>query len=390
LIPSKLGAEKKVNHLYPGKLYDVGSYRLHIFCMGESKPGVPSILFESGIGSSSIGWIPIQRELSKRTQVCAYDRAGYGWSDEWPSLKNQSLQEVAPKSIDHQVEALDRLLTQAKISGPVILVGHSYGGPISLAFETKYPNRVKGLVLLDPHDDGVAREDSAYTNEISNDFKEYEKTKSPEARVKWESQLKKIEGHLAGYKGGKAQPKILDEDLSILVNSLDPMKWHRVLWSEWRAFHSSCAKVKAHPSKTLSKKALTVISSDPTHKRSEGQSYLHMKIAKLSNQGKFYFALGSGHDIPADRPDLTIKAIVDVLEGKHVGRVILPQFKEPTRFFVDAELADYVRDTAQARGNHEKLKDFCRQLSLGFKTHRDFGYFNDPSTGIRGYYVVCE
>ncbi len=243
LIHSETKEERKGVSLYPGKLYDVGGYRLHLFCMGRSKPGVPSILFESGAGSFSTGWISIQRELSKRTQVCTYDRAGYGWSDEWPALKNiSSVQGVLPRSIDQHVEALDRLLTQAKVSGPMILVGLSAGGPISLAFEAKYPNRVSGLVLLDPHDDGIAREDSAYTDEISDSLKDFEKSKSSEAKVKWESQLKEITGHLAGYRDGKIQTQILVEDLTVLVNSLDPIISFIIGKTDGRSMNNKCNK----------------------------------------------------------------------------------------------------------------------------------------------------
>lgn len=397
LISSNSKKPTTSDQLYPGSLYDIGGYRLHLFCMGQSKNGTPTVLFESGAGGSSSDWIPIQEKLSKRAKICAYDRAGYGWSDEWSALKNiQSLQRVIPRSIDQNVEALESLLSTSKISGPIILVGHSYGGPISLAFEAKYPGRVSGLVLLDPHDDGIVREDSAYTDEISNDLKNIEKSKSPESKEKWKSQLEEISGHLDGYSDGRVQPQVLAEDLGTLVNSLDPMKWYRVLWSEWKALHSSCAKVRANPSKTLSHKRLTVISSDPTLPRSEGQSYFHMKIAKLSNQGKFYFALGSSHNIAGDRPDLVHKVINDMLdsfEGKsqiHPQGPILPQFKVPTRFFVDGDLAEYVRTHSQEKGKLEKLENFCRQLGLGFKTAQNSGFYENPQTGIMGYYVTCE
>lgn len=391
LIPLKARKDGNQASLYPGQLYDVGGDLLHLFCMGVSKPGAPTILLESGVGSSSTEWIPIQRTLSKYTQVCAYDRVGYGWSEEWSSLKSiESLLRVLPRTIDHHVETLERLLTKSQISRPIILVGHSYGGPISLAFEAKYPNQISGLVLLDPHDDGIAREDSNYTDEIARDIKRLEDSKSPASKIKWESQLKEIASHLAEHQNGKVQDQVLAQDLSVLVNSLDPMKWYRALWSEWRGLHSSCAKIKAHPSKTLSHKALTVISSDPTHKNSEGQSYLHMKIAKLSNQGKFYLALRSGHDIPADRPDLTIKAVVDALEGKAKVKAILPHLNKPTRFFVDGDLANYVRDNTQHKEKHKKLSEFCRQLRMGFKTYTNFGYTDDHQTGIMGYYVVCN
>lgn len=397
LIPTYSQNSTHSDMLYPGRLYDVGGDHLHLFCIGESKKGIPTVLFESGVGGSSADWIPIQVKLSKRTRMCAYERPGYGWSDEWSGLKNiQSLQNVIPRSIDQNVEILESLLKKANITDPLILVGHSYGGPISLAFEAKYPAQVSGLVLLDPHDDGIIREDRTYTDEISRSLDELENLKSPEFKAKWEAQLKEISGHLDGYSDGKVEAQTLAEDLGILVNFLDQMKWYRVLWSEWKALHSSCAKVRANPSKTLRHKALAVISSDPTLPRSEGQSYFHMKIAKQSNQGKFYFALGSSHNIVGDSPELVLRVmneILDSFEGKSQVRsrgATLPKFKVPTRFFVDGEMAEYVRTHSQEKGKHEKLENFCHQLDLGFKTAKNFGFYKNPQTGIMGYYVICE
>lgn len=37
-----------MKHLYPGELYDVGGYRLHMFCKGEAKPGILNVILESG------------------------------------------------------------------------------------------------------------------------------------------------------------------------------------------------------------------------------------------------------------------------------------------------------------------------------------------------------
>jgi pimeloyl-ACP methyl ester carboxylesterase len=398
LIP--LESKGTTDQLYPGGLYDVGGYRLHLFCMGESKKGTPTVLFESGAGGSSADWIPIQVKLSKRAKICAYDRAGYGWSDSLSALNNiSSLQEVLPRPIDKHVEALDILLKKAQISGPILLVGHSYGGPIALAFEAKFPDLIKGLVLLDPHDDGIARKDSAYSSEISDSLKNLEKEKAPENKEKWSFKLREISEHIDRYSGGPKQEQLLTEDLWTLINSLDPMKWQFALWGDWRAFRSSCAKVKTHPSQTLLDKALTVVSSDPTHERSEGQSYLHMKIAKQSTQGKFYIAMGSSHNIAGDRPDLILKVINDMLDSfenkssRRSSGPILPQLKVATRFFVDGELAEYVRTHSEKNGKLErleKLEKFCRQLGFGFKTAQNSGFYENPQTGIMGYYVTCK
>src|SRR6478752_895325 len=62
----------------PGRLIDVGGYRLHLLCAGQ---GSPTVVLESGGGMSSIEWALVQPEVAKFTRVCSYDRAGYGWSD---------------------------------------------------------------------------------------------------------------------------------------------------------------------------------------------------------------------------------------------------------------------------------------------------------------------
>ncbi len=395
LIPSELKRSEKSAQIYPGKLYDVGGYRLHMFCTGDSKNGSPTILIESGAGGFSSDWIPIQLELSKRVRVCAYDRVGYGWSEEWSTLKNiQQLKNILPRTIDDHVKDLDRLLKQSDIRTPIVLMAHSYGGPISLAFEGQYSDLVKGLVLLDPHDDGAPMKDDLYTQEIADSLKWLEKEKSPAGLEKWEAKLKEISQHIVSYEKKENQPQVLIEDLWILIQALDRLKWTRANWSEWRALHKSCAKVKEHPSPSLRNKVLAVITSDPSHLRSEGQTYLHMQTAKQSTLGRVYFAMGSSHNIPGERPDLVIRVVNQVLnsiEGKTLTSLKeeqLPQLKGPLRFFVDGELAEYVRIHEGKKESNSNLNKFCQNLGFGFKKQNGFGYFS--RNGLKGYSVLCE
>lgn len=55
----------------------------------------------------------------------------------------------APWTIDANVAAL-AALTEARASGPVLVVGHSFGGAIALNLAATRPDLVNGLVLLDP------------------------------------------------------------------------------------------------------------------------------------------------------------------------------------------------------------------------------------------------
>jgi len=120
----------------PGSLYDVGDYRLHLFCTGE---GNPTVILEAGAGNPSIGWSLVQSEVEGFTRVCSYDRAGFGWSD--PSTSHLTREQVA--------NDLHKLLQVASVPGPYILAGHSAGGEYIRAYAREYPSEVLGMAFVD-------------------------------------------------------------------------------------------------------------------------------------------------------------------------------------------------------------------------------------------------
>jgi pimeloyl-ACP methyl ester carboxylesterase len=126
----------------PGQLVDVGGYRLHLYCIGQNTGGRPTVVLETGLGglgSTSSVWARVQPEIAKTTRVCAYDRAGLGWSD--PSPKKRDAQNIAAE--------LHTLLQNSHTPGPYVLVGWSYGGLYVRAYASQYREEVKGLVLVD-------------------------------------------------------------------------------------------------------------------------------------------------------------------------------------------------------------------------------------------------
>ena len=62
----------------PGQSYDVGGHRLHLNCTGT---GSPTVVLGNGLGETSPAWAWVATALAADTRVCAYDRAGQGWSD---------------------------------------------------------------------------------------------------------------------------------------------------------------------------------------------------------------------------------------------------------------------------------------------------------------------
>ena len=120
----------------PGRRYDVGGHRLHLDCRGH---GGPTVVLFNGLGEISASWARIAGPVAETTRVCAYDRAGQGWSDDAEHPQDG----VRPPTDLHA------LLAAAGESGPYVLVGHSTGGTYAMTYAAQYPEQVAGLVLLD-------------------------------------------------------------------------------------------------------------------------------------------------------------------------------------------------------------------------------------------------
>jgi pimeloyl-ACP methyl ester carboxylesterase len=85
-------------------------------------------------------WRHVQGAASKVTRVCAYDRAGYGFSDPMADSLDA----------DHVAEDIHRLVATSALAGPIIYVGHSIAGLYAVRLQATHPDDVLGVVLVDP------------------------------------------------------------------------------------------------------------------------------------------------------------------------------------------------------------------------------------------------
>ena len=149
LLSVSAAAAADVDPPPPGAHVWVGDHRLHLNCQGS---GSPTVVFESGLGGSSLDWVLVQPAVAMRTRACTYDRAGYAWSDAGPLPRNDV-------SI---ISDLNHLLSNGSVAGPYVLVGHSLGGLIVQRYAQQNPDRVAGLVLIDAtHEDQLRRLEQA-------------------------------------------------------------------------------------------------------------------------------------------------------------------------------------------------------------------------------------
>jgi pimeloyl-ACP methyl ester carboxylesterase len=123
----------------PGKLIDLGGWRVHLNCTGKIERSQPTVIFESGAGSFSVDWALVQPKVARFARVCSYDRSGLGWSEEGPH----------PVTLHQNISELHALLEKANVPPPYILVGHSDGCMLARLYTFTYPAQVRGMVFVD-------------------------------------------------------------------------------------------------------------------------------------------------------------------------------------------------------------------------------------------------
>jgi pimeloyl-ACP methyl ester carboxylesterase len=295
----------------PGKLVDVGGYRLHIYCTGECpSEGSPTVVMDFGLGGWSSTWNLVQAEVAKFTRVCAYDRAGYAWSDPSPT----------PRTSQQIVKELHTLLTNAGIEDPYVLVGHSFSGLSARLFASQYPDEVVGIVLVDAINE----------NMYSRPFPEFQKIMARNLQMFRILSLISQLGILRLFiqlVGNKAAPDFVRK----LPSEIQPMVLAKFLGktfdaaaAETESMERSAAQVSAIdlpndiPLMVLSHgipDMFSGLSAKELERAEQTWQELQAEIASLSSKSTLLVAEKSGHFVPMDQPNLAIDAIRQVVEA---------------------------------------------------------------------------
>lgn len=122
------------------RMVDVGGYHLRIICTGQ---GTPTVVVESASEAAleSGNWLAVRYGVEKTTRICIYDRAGLGSSEAPPAR---------PRTSHDLADDLLKLLIHASVPEPYVLVGQDLGAFHARIFASQYPERVAGMVLVDP------------------------------------------------------------------------------------------------------------------------------------------------------------------------------------------------------------------------------------------------
>lgn len=124
----------------PGKMIDLGGYRVHLLAEGDLRDGRPPVVWFAGGHASGYSIHHLHRAFRTETRSILIDRPGTGWSDAGPF----------PRTTAREAEEMVLALERAGEKGPFVWAGHSFGGLLAANVARRRPELVHTLVLLDP------------------------------------------------------------------------------------------------------------------------------------------------------------------------------------------------------------------------------------------------
>ena len=297
----------------PGTMVRIGDHRrLDLRCSGS---GAPTVLLEAGALADSMSWSRLQPLVARSTRVCAYDRAGLGFSDEGP----------APRDLAADVDDLHALVRAAHLATPLVLVGHSRGSNIVRRYAERCPGDVAGLVLVDPPPQDIA----AFSPEWAKADDEqrtaglafYEACGKGAERGLLEAPPEELKACLRGP----------DPRYSAALNTaLHRIKSRPAFWRTVIAVTVSNQALFSQPVPADERHGdlpLVVLTADAAYADAQpadravlerAQEATHARIAATSTRSRRVHVPGASHDIQQDHPEAVAAAIEDVVaQSRH-------------------------------------------------------------------------
>jgi pimeloyl-ACP methyl ester carboxylesterase len=127
-------------HPPPGRMIDLGGYRVHLLAEGQARDGRPPVVWFPGGHASGLAIHHLHRAFRDETRSILIDRPGTGWSDTGPF----------PRTTAREAEEVVLALERAGERGPFVWAGHSFGGLLVANVARRRPDLVHTLVLMDP------------------------------------------------------------------------------------------------------------------------------------------------------------------------------------------------------------------------------------------------
>lgn len=284
----------------PGRLVDIGGRRIHFLPMGN---GSPAVVIVPALGGSVLEWVRVLRAASSVTTVCAYDRAGLGWSD--------------PKrgavTVDAMADDLHALLKAAGIAPPYIIAGHSLGGVVARRFQSRYPGDVAGMLLIDS-----SHEQQAQRLGDSGGWGELKRAARRQARILGLHRIRAELGLVNGLDAATLRRETVPEYVGALKAVSLSTKQRGAVVREMLLL----AFPQGQP-QNLGALPLTVLSAGSAARRKwaafDAWCKLQDELAALSSASVHMYAVNADHNVHLDDPGVVVQAIRDLVERCRQG-----------------------------------------------------------------------
>lgn len=271
----------------PGRMVDVGGYRLHFNCKGS---GSPTVIIEAGLGDWSASWKNVQDKVGKVTQVCTYDRAGMGWSDAGPE----------PRNAKQFAKELHTLLQKTKIKSPYIVAGHSLGGFTVRVLAHEFPTEIAGVVLID------SMSPQQFTKEVMNAHK-----------INSTQDISFLT-YLAKFGIVRAATNLI----GVLENATPEEKANYKISATPKSVQTFIDENEGLPESAFQASQITSLGEIPLIVLSRGiddtenkkWSDMQKELLKLSSRSQQVIAQSSGHNIELEKPEAAVNAIQKMIK----------------------------------------------------------------------------
>jgi pimeloyl-ACP methyl ester carboxylesterase len=304
----------------PGRLVDIGGWRLHLNCTGTAKESQPTVILEAGIGDFSVEWSLVQPGVARFARVCSYDRADDGWSDYGPH----------PRTMQQVVYELHKLLETAEVRPPYVMVGHSYGGLIVRLYQSTYPKDVAGIVLVEAGADNpwrmlgdgrLVRASELATGRPIPDVKMSGPLRASDIPPQAVAQMRAAGAKLVAVANEAPRNKLPDSAQQMRTWAFTTLKHWATSDNPFEPEELvGLMKDRAARAYPLGDLPLIVITrgigedTGPDSKTyAEDHRRDHETIAKMSRLGKVIVAEKSGHHVQLEQPELVVQAIRQVI-----------------------------------------------------------------------------
>ena len=307
-------------YLKPQHLVNIGTRRMNIYCLGA---GSPTVILESGLSTDLQIWREVQGSIARHTRVCAYDRAGMGFSDPaWSARNAESI-----------VTDLHALLRAANIAPPYVLVGHSAGGLYARVFTDRYSKEVVGLVLVDPSMPYQYRQFKAVAPAMTEQgatWLQQDQTCLAEARRGDLTETPASYGRcLANPTDVKDACSVSERMCALMTANIEhrtTLGFNTDRVAEEEAFGDASSAQTVADQRTYGHMPLIVLTGAltfaqlPSLPKDQQAAALrewiamHDSVAALSSQGVNFVVAGAGHNIELDRPGAVISAVDEVVD----------------------------------------------------------------------------